>query len=447
MMEVIAGGGEGAPGGAPTWDEDCLTLNVLTPATDTARRPVMVWIHGGGFTGGTGAIPWYDGTSFATRGDLVVVTINSRLGALGFLHLGGHDPDEAGSGNAGLLDQVAALEWVRDNIEGFGGDPGNVTIFGESAGGMSVATLLGLPRARGLFHRAIAQSGAAHHVQGPDDAGEVTDRVLADLELPTVAALRDIEAARLLEAQVRVSEAVARERAKRGLGIGLPFTPVRDGVAIDQEPLTHIGTGLNADVGLLTGTTRDEWNVFALMLARGADLDTVRRRLARLVPDPDPLLDTYARHRSEATPDDLLNAIITDHVFRIPAIRLAEAHLAAQRRAGRPEAVHLYRFDYASTAFEGRLGACHALEIPFVFHNLDKAGVELFCGEAPPSAIADAMHDAWISFARTGEPGHAGIPAWPTYDEGGRPTMCFDERTQLVDDPDGTERAAWDGLR
>jgi len=165
------------------------------------------------------------------------------------------------------------------------------------------------------------------------------------------------------------------------------------------------------------------------------------------VPDPEPLLDTYRHNRPEATPDDLLNAIITDHVFRIPATRLAEAQLHAQRRAGRPEAVHLYRFDYASTAFEGRLGSCHALEIPFVFHNLDKGGVELFCGEAPPTTIADAMHDAWIAFARTGDPGHGGIPEWPTYDEERRATMCFDAPTRLVDDPDGTERAAWDGLR
>lgn len=435
-LEALAGGGE------PDWDEDCLYLNVQTPALDDARRPVMVWIHGGGFTSGAGSIPWYDGARFVRHGDVVVVTINYRLGALGWLHLGEIDPHLQGSGNNGLLDQVAALEWVRDNIAAFGGDPDQVTIFGESAGGMSVATLMGTPRAKGLFHRAIAQSGAAHNVWPAADAAEVTDRLLAALGVSDVDALRSVSAAQILDAQQKVTAEITSDRARRraGSGLGLPFGPVVDGVVLLQPPLESVVEGSSSGVPLLVGSTRDEWMLFGLMLRSVEDESTILRRLGRMVEDPHQVAAAYRQARAGSSHDAIWSAIMTDRIFRIPAIRLAEAQLPHATGG-----VFMYLFEWASTAFGGRLGSCHALEIPFVFDNLDKGGVELFTGENPPQTLADTMHLAWLRFARAGDPG-GGDLAWPAYDLDRRATMHLDETCSLRDDPAPEERAAWDGM-
>jgi para-nitrobenzyl esterase len=433
MMEALAGGGEG-----PSWDEDCLFLNVVTPNADDARRPVLVWIHGGGFTGGTGSIPWYDGTSFALDGDCVVVTLNYRLGVLGFLHLGGHLDGFEGSGNLGILDQLAALRWVQENIAGFGGDPDNVTIFGESAGAMSVATLLGLPEARGLFHRAIAQSRAAHHLQGPDLSSEVVEQLIADLGLPDASGLLTASVDELLAAQARVSTAITAARAKQG-GLSLPFSPTLDGTVIRRAPLEVIRAGEGVDVPLLVGTNLDEWNAWALMLSREIDEETILRRLDRLTPgDADAVLAAYRDGRAEDELADVWNAVLTDYIFRIPAIRLAEATIDGG------QTVHSYRFDWPSAAFDGRLGACHALEIPFVFHTVDRRGVDLFCGGPPPTTLARSMHERWTSFARTGQ----ADPDWPSYDTERRATLIFhDPGPELQDDPHAAERLAWAGHR
>ncbi len=436
-LETLAGGGE------PDWDEDCLYLNVQTPALDDGRRPVMVWIHGGGFTSGAGSIPWYDGARFVQHGDVVVVTINYRLGALGWLHLGEVDPDHRASGNHGLLDQCAALEWVRDNIAAFGGDPGQVTIFGESAGGMSVATLMGTPRAKGLFHRAIPQSGAAHNVWSVSNAAEVTDRMLRALEVSDLAGLRASPARRILEVQQEVAAEITSDRASRrsGSGLGLPFGPVVDDLVLPQPPLDSVAGGMSAGVPLLVGTTRDEWKLFGLMLRSVEDEETILRRLGRMVEDPHQIAAAYRQSRAERTHDEIWSAIMTDRIFRIPAIRLAEAQLPHA-----PGRVSMYLFEWASTAFDGRLGSCHALEIPFVFDNLDKGGVEIFTGENPPQALADAMHGSWLSFARTGDPGRDDPREWPAYDLDRRATMHFGESCSVQHDPAPEERAAWDGV-
>ena len=437
-------------GAATTLDcsEDCLFLNVQTPALDDARRPVLVWIHGGAFVNGTGATPWYDGSAFVRHGDVVVVSINYRLGALGWLHLGHLDPAYASSGNNGLLDQIASLRWVHDNIEGFGGDPDNVTVFGESAGGMSVGALLGAPAAAGLFAKAITQSGATHNVAGVDDGAAVTDAVLDELGGATsgrsaLDTLLSVEPERLLAAQQAVSLGLATGSGPRrsSSASGMPFGPLIDGVVLPQHPYEAVRDGSAASVALLTGTTRDEWNLFGFMAGSIEDADTLTRRLGRILEQPEPLIAAYRDVLAEASHDELFSRIMTDRVFRVPAIRLAEAQAAHQ-----PDHTFLYLFEFASTAFDGRLGSCHALEIPFVFDNLGKTGVDLLTGPNPPHSVADAMHASWIAFARTGSPGHDGLPEWPAYDAGSRATMHFGEPCHLEHDPAPTERLAWEGV-
>lgn len=406
--------------------EDALTLNVWTPGT--GAHPVLVWIHGGAFTTGSGSIPWYDGTRFAQKG-AVVVTINYRLGALGFLHLGDIAGEAyASSGNNGLLDQVAALEWVRDNIAGFGGDPGNVTVFGESAGAMSIGTLLGMPKAKGLFHKAILQSGAASHVESRE-RGTTVARELLDALGTDVRGLHELPVERILAVSGNLGEAVGDDE--------LRYLPTVDGVTLPQPPLDAIGAGLNAGVPVLIGTTRDEWNLFALGDPRFQGLDEValQAHAAKLFGDHEHAAEairTYREARPHADAAALLSAMITDSVFRIPALRLVERHLAAGGRA------FVYLFTWATPAFDGRLGSCHALEIPFVFDNLDAPGVQFLTGGSAPAALADAMHGAWLRFARSGDPG------WAPYDLERRPTMVFDAESGVQDDPQGAERRCWE---
>jgi para-nitrobenzyl esterase len=427
--------------------EDCLFLNVFTPAADGGARPVLVWIHGGGFSAGSGSVPWYDGTNLARRGDAVVVTINYRLGVLGFLHLAHLDPTLAGSGASGILDQVAALEWVRDNIEAYGGDPGNVTIFGESAGGMSVGTLLGTPGASGLFRGAIAQSGATAHVHQPEAAEWVAEQVLTELGLPPAAAVDgvlDAPVDAVLAAQAAVD---ARRQTPEGRDIGPPvgaltFQPVVDGSVLPEPPLDAVRGGSAAGVSLVAGSTRDEWNLFHLRSRAAGALDEarLRHRLASLVPEErvGDVIDAYRSRRPDADPDDVICAAMTDHVFRVPAIRLATAHAAHAPR------VSMYRFDYASQM----LGACHGIDVPFAFDNLDRRGVEILLGDLDESShrLAGQTAGAWLAAARTGSPELDDLP-WPAYDpDGGRLTALLDREVGVESDPHAALRELWDEL-
>ena len=424
-------------------DEDCLNLNVWTPALDDGRRPVMVWLHGGGFTTGTGSSALFAGGRLASKG-VVVVTINYRLGALGLLtHPDLASPDDAGGGNWSLRDQIAALGWVKENIAGFGGDPDNVTLFGESAGAMSVGTLLGTPAAAGLFAKAIAQSGAAHNVSSADDAAAVTDAFLAELGGDGLEALLAATPERLLEVQQQVAQAMLGGRLRRRArsASNLPFGPVIDGAVLPRHPYEAIRDGSAASVPLLTGTNRDEWNLFVLLDRSVDDAETLIRRVGRIVERPEALVAAYRAARDQDSHDELFKAVMTDGVFRVPAIRMAEAQAAHQ-----PEHTFMYLFEYASTVFDGRLGSAHALEIPFVFDNLDRTGVELLTGPDPPQSVADAMHRAWISFARTGSPAHDGLPDWPPYNRADRVTMGIGTPCHLERDPAGAERLAWSDL-
>jgi para-nitrobenzyl esterase len=419
-------------------DEDCLALNVWTPNCDGARRPVMVWIHGGAFVNGSGSTPWYDGTSFAARNDVVCVTINYRLGALGFLHLadlGGED--FASSGNLGLLDQVAALRWVRDNIEAFGGDPGTVTVFGESAGAMSIGTLLGMPAAQGLFRRAIPQSGAANHVSGRDGATGVALDLLRALGLDRteVGRLRELPFEAILAAQAKVGG------DRRAVG-RLPHQPVRDGTSLPESPLAAVTGGSAAGVDLLLGTNVDEMRLFTALDPAIAAIDE-----PALLTRADELfgpgagaaaIEAYRGSRPGSGAAEVWTAVLSDHVFRVPAVRLAE-------RQSAHASVHLYLFTWATPAFGGALGSCHALEIPFVFNSLDARGVSVFTGEPNASAreLATHMHDTWAAFARTGDPNGAGLPEWPAFTPDRRATMVLGERSTVEEDPAAAELAHW----
>jgi para-nitrobenzyl esterase len=426
--------------------EDCLSLTVTTPGLD-GSRPVMVWIHGGGFTAGTGSIPWYDGTNLARRGDVVVVCINYRLGALGFGHVEALLGDEyAGAGNLGLLDQMAALRWVRDEIDRFGGDPGRVTVFGESAGAMSVATLLGLPAARGLFHRAVAQSGACRNIATADQAAEVAEILLRNLDASDPGILLDADVPTLLAAQQSTHNEVLTAGTR---DLRLPFQPVLDGTVIERHPLDAVRDGVAGGIPLLAGTTAEEWAMFHLPTRAQGPLgaEQLVRWTDRLLDalgaagDPVEVVDVYRRSRPGATPDDLWIAIGTDIAFRLPKVQLLEAQ-------GAHAPTWAYHFAHRSPAFGGLLGACHAIEIPFVFDVLDKPGIPALLGD-PDTALRDlaaATSQSWLAFAHAGDPRHEALPDWEQYSVGRRAVMELATERRLLEDPGAAERRLWSGL-
>jgi len=426
------------------WSEDCLTLDVVTPAVDDGRRPVLVWIHGGDFLHGRGSIPWYDGAAFARAG-IVTVTPNYRLGAFGFADLGALDPAFAGAGVAGLLDQLAALRWVRDNVAAFGGDPDRVTVAGESAGAFSVAALLAAPAAAGLFRRAILQSGAGHHVLDRTSSATVARTLLAELRLDDPADLLAVDAQDLLEAQAAVLAAVGEPFGHDGLRLPCgPFYPTADPVLLTERPVDAVRAGgVGSDVAVLLGTNADETTLFG----HGQTTDDaharalLRRRFADA--DADAILDAYRSARPEATAAELLVAATTDWTFRIPAVRFAEARLAAGAAP-----TWMYGFSWRSRGFGGDLGATHALEIPFVFHNLEAPGVSMFLGDGPPpTALADVVHAAWVAFVHGREPTPAPGLSWPAYDLATRAVHDFGEPCRLLHDPGRAERLIWEGRR
>ena len=422
--------------------EDCLFLNVWTPATDDGKRPVMVWIHGGAFMIGSGSMGLYDGSTFVRRGDVVVVTLNYRLGELGFLELGSIDPDYEGSGNIGLLDQVAALEWVRDNIAAFGGDPDCVTIFGESAGGMSVSTLLAMPAARGLFHRAIAQSGAGQGVATREEADRVADAYLGRHGVTSVAELAALTPAPMMAAQAAIFvEMLTNPDSMISSGdamSGMPFRPSVDGAIVPTTVDTALRAGAAADVPLLTGTNADEWKLFDLMDATSMDDAELIKRFGALAPDGAKALDAYRRAHPDLGSKELFSAFMTDIAFRIPAIRMLEA----QREA--TDQVWSYLFSWATPAMGGALGSCHALEVPFVFDVVDSPELAMFVGADAPVGLADSMQDAWIAFARNGSPVTDELTDWPAYDADRRATLEFAAECRLIDDPEAPLRQFWE---
>ena len=431
LMEIFAAGAF-----EEKHDEDCLTVNVWTPSCEGATRPVLVWLHGGAWTIGSANLPVYDGARLARRGDAVIIGVNHRLGAFGYLGL--HelgDERYASSGVAGVLDIVAALEWVRDNVAAFGGDPGNVTIFGESGGGAKVSTLLGVPSAHGLFHRAVIQSGPMLRAVPPDKAAATTSAIASRLGVSSVEELTHVPADRLVEAQTDVIGGPLG-----GFGSAHALGPVVDGRALPAHPFDPEAAASAAGVPLLIGTTRDEMTLFLTAMPGFGDLvPEAEAMVASMVigGDASELVALYRRTRPNASPAERLVALSTDRIFRAGAIHLAERHRAAGGD------VYMYRLDFTSTIMGGQLGAPHAIDLGFVFDNLHAS---LLHGSRPGAQeLADQMSEAWLAFARTGDPNPPGLPAWPVYDEDRRATMLLDVECAVIDDPDAEERAGWTG--
>jgi len=421
--------------------EDCLFLNIFTPGLDDARRPVMVWIHGGAFTFGSGSAPAFDGSRLAKRHDVVIVTLNYRLGLLGFLNLSevtaGRIPS---TGNEGLLDQAAALRWVRDHIAAFGGDPANVTVFGESAGAMSIACLSVMPAARGLFAKAILESGTGSTAMPLADAVAVGELFLevVGAAADDIGALRRLSVERLLAAELVMRERLAKPWEPMRI---TATAPVIDGRVLPDMPTRLSAQGASKDIPMIVGTNLEEWRLFDLADPHRAKIDRaeVVRRLSAFVPAPQALdiVDRYAqararRHEDTSAPE-LLTAITGDLMFRIPALQLVEA-----QRQHNPH-VYNYLFTYRSPVMGGVFGACHALEMGFVFGTHD----DLFCGTGPAAdRLAASIQDAWTTFARTGTPSCTSMGDWPPYGEE-RWTMMIDVPCRLEAAPYEDERRAW----
>lgn len=407
MLEQLLGAAE------MTMDEDCLFLNVFAPehARAGSALPVLVWIHGGAYLNGSGSGPWYEGSQLARR-NAIVVTINYRLGAFGFL----------GEDNFGTLDQICALEWVRDNISAFGGDAGNVTIFGESAGGSAVLSLMAAPAAAGLFHRVIAQSPSIRQLRSLDTAREWEKTFLDTVGVGNRSELAALPVETILAAQSAVIRMESRNYDM--------FSPAAGGSGLDSDIL---GAAAVNPVPLVIGTTRDESRLFTMFDPQYANCDTDhwRRFLANHFSDRvDHAQSVFESHRSDSNPAQLIAAVQTEHSFRQPAISLAE------QRARSGAATWMYWFTWSSSAFGGLLGSCHALDIPFAFDNLSAPGIDTLLGDHPDKqSVATRFADEITVFATRGQ------AAWPMYDTSSRPTLRIDEVFEVVSDPESAIRA------
>jgi para-nitrobenzyl esterase len=424
--------------GVETISEDCLTLNVWTSGTSRERggtkRPVLFWCHGGAFLVGSGSSPWYDGTNLCRLDDVVVVTFNHRLGALGYLHLADIAPDFEGAGTAGMRDIVAALEWVRDNIAEFGGDPGNVTIFGESGGGAKVSVLLALPAAKGLFHKAVIQSGPAVQMATREDGTKTALQVLAELGLGNkdVAKLRSLPAEKILAAQgvvqARAASGPMSERRRRG------FNPMIDDTYFPGGPFNPAAPAVSAHVPLMIGTNKDEQSLFLghLPWVTGATFDNLPMAMKPYLGDRAAEIVAKYHAAQPQLPADQVGLILMGELGqRLPSLQMAERKLALKAAD-----VFVYLFTWETPVLDGRLRACHTLEIPFVFNTVEDAAIT---GSDPARvALGETMARAWIAFARTGNPG------WKPYDTTTRPTMVFDLESRVENDPFGAERRAWE---
>jgi para-nitrobenzyl esterase len=407
----------------------------------------MVWLHGGAFAYGSGNRAVTDGANLARRGDAVVVSVNHRLNIFGFLHLADIGGERyAHSGNAGTLDLIAALEWVRDNIEGFGGDPRNVTIFGESGGGGKVSVLLAMPAARGLFHRAVIQSGATIRVSTRDRGNALAEAVMKELGIARGGAdkLQDVPADKLAAAIAPASRAVGRPPLP--LLDRYDFGPVVDGSDLPRQPFDPDAPAIADDIPLLIGGTREESGFFLAdddeVWNRQVSEASLRRRIGAVAgPDGDRVLDLYRRLRPGASREDLLIAALTGANFWLRTVMLAERKAARAGLNANGAPVYMYSLDWRSPACDGRLQAHHAMDLPFVF---DTTAVADTTKDAPSAAdLAATVSMTWAAFARTGSPENPALPAWSAYTLEGRATMVLDSECRIAADPDRDARLLW----
>jgi para-nitrobenzyl esterase len=424
-------------GRGPAQSEDCLVLNVWTPSVAGGKRPVMVWLHGGGFSGGSGSSAINDGTSLAHTSDVVVVTINHRLNVLGSTYLGeAAGPDFALSGTVQMLDIVAALEWVRDNIARFGGDPSVVTIFGQSGGGRKVAVLMSIPSAQGLYHRAIIESGAVLRLTTPEDAIKYADLLLAEIGLKASQAreLQKVPMARLLDADAAVQKKI--KLREPGMTAS---TPMVDGKAIPAHPWDPAGPALSAKIPLVIGWAHTEETLYDRPTDEKLALSEAglrERAAARIGGNPDGVIEAFRKANPQASPWDLWILIATDHP------RGAYTRELARRKAAQNAApVYVYRYDWETPEGGGHMRSPHTIEIPFVFNNIKIAG-PLISKMPTAYALAEKTSAAWVAFARTGNPGVSKLPKWAGYSAGLRETMLFNDECRMEKDPDRAARVA-----
>jgi len=434
---------DGQPG------EDCLRVNLWTPGLDARKRPVMVWLHGGGWSAGSGQEqPAYNGENLSRRGGVVVVTLNHRLNLLGYMNLSEYGAKYASSMNVGVLDLVAALEWVRDNIANFGGDPDNVLVFGQSGGGAKVSTLMSMPMAKGLFHRAAVQSGSTLRLGDPEHTAKLAAAVVAELELSkaTIDRIHSVPYGQLLQAEAAALKKLEPNSGSRG-GPGIPlrrgalaplgFGPVIDDGIVTRHPFDPDAPAISAAVPMLIGTVLNEQSPSMTHpeLESMTEDEMKKRAAERYLDHAETIVATYRRAFPNAKPVELLSLM-----FSVRTNAVAQAQLKAAQNAA---PAFMYLFAWQTPLLDGRPRAFHCSEIPFVFYNTDLSAFATGGGHEA-RALAAKVSDAWINFARTGDPGHPGLPAWPKYDTAG-PVMVFDNTCEVKNDPDRELRKAVNG--
>jgi para-nitrobenzyl esterase len=423
----------GAPADLPEMSEDCLFLNVWTPALDNKRRPVMVWLHGGGFSSGSGGDSFSEGLNLAHKKNVVLVSVNHRLNVFGFLQLSDQwGPEYASSGQAGMLDIVMSLEWVRDNIARFGGNPENVTIFGESGGGRKVAMLMAMPPAKGLFHKAIIQSGSGMDAPSKDDAVALGRTLLQKLGIAEgdVASLVRIPAQAIFDAQPPPSSA-SSPPGELGVPTG-GFAPCVDGIALPRKPFIPDAPAVSARVPLLIGSNKDEMTIFRAREPKFGSYtdDDFAAYVRKTLPNKaEALIPALRAAFPDYSPTHLMIAAETMKGYWIATV------LQAERKTLQGAApVFVYTLAWETPVEGGRLRSHHALDLPFVFDNVEKS--RSMVGSGPePQHLADAMSSAWVAFAQTGNPNVKGLPQWPAYDLKRRATMIFNLKSRVQDDP------------
>ncbi len=423
--------------------EDCLVLNIWTPAINNAgngrKRPVMLWCHGGGFATGSGSSPVTEGLNLARRGDVVVVTINHRLNVLGFTYLG--DAGGAGfsqSGGVGMLDIVHALKWVRDNIAQFGGDPNNVTVFGQSGGGRKVGTLLAMPPAKGLFHRAIIESGPTIKLVEREQAAKVANELLSKLGL-NKSQLRELQN---LPVDKVMSAYFATVRSMNVDQMTMGFSPTVDGNAVPHHPFHPSASAISPNVPLMLGSTRTELTNGAAAEMFALSDDAMHTRVRTILGDQaDTVINVYRKANPGASPSDIYFLIASDNRYGAPVMKIAERRAALGKGP-----VYLYYFRWESPADGGRLKSPHTIEIPFAFDNIKASRLTASSPEAP--ALAEKVSAAWLAFAQKGDPNTSKLPRWPSFHAKDRATMVFNNDSKVENDPLREQRLAmWSAMK